>query len=147
MGSSYGEDDSQLLSTRLEEGGSNYSVGERQLLNLARALLSQPKLLILDEATASIDGETDAFVQDMLRTRFPDTTLITIAHRLNTIMDYDLCLVMDAGHVVEFASPDELLSKTDGIFSALVDSTGGKSSLALREMAQAAARRREREMI
>lgn len=147
MGSSYGEDDSQLLSTRLEEGGSNYSVGERQLLNLARALLSQPKLLILDEATASIDGETDAFVQDMLRTRFPDTTLITIAHRLNTIMDYDLCLVMDAGHVVEFASPDELLSKTDGIFSALVDSTGGKSSLALREMAQAAARRREREII
>merc|ERR1712003_394305 len=99
----------QLLATELEEGGSNYSVGERQLLNLARALLSQPKLLVLDEATASIDGETDAFIQQMLRTRFPYTTLFTIAHRLNTIMDYDLALVMDAGRAVEFGPPAELV--------------------------------------
>jgi ABC-type multidrug transport system fused ATPase/permease subunit len=89
LGSSNNVDDETLLSTKLEEGGSNYSVGERQLLNLARALLCQPKLLVLDEATASIDGETDAFIQRMLRTRFPNTTLVTIAHRLNTIMDYD----------------------------------------------------------
>jgi ABC-type multidrug transport system fused ATPase/permease subunit len=128
-------DDKALLSTKLEEGGSNYSVGERQLLNLARALLKQPKLLLLDEATASIDGETDAFIQRMLRTRFPNTTLVTIAHRLNTIMDYDLVLVMDAGRAVEFGSPAELLEIQNGVFSELVDATGGESSQALREMA------------
>mmetsp|Transcript_5499 Transcript_5499/g.15912 ORF Transcript_5499/g.15912 Transcript_5499/m.15912 type:complete len:206 (+) Transcript_5499:4129-4746(+) len=125
-----------LLSTKLEEGGSNFSVGERQLLNLARALLSQPKVLVLDEATASIDGETDAFIQKMLRTRFPNTTLVTIAHRLNTIMDYDCVLVMDAGRVAEFDAPAKLLADgNEGIFSQLVDSTGAESSKALRQMA------------
>jgi ABC-type multidrug transport system fused ATPase/permease subunit len=138
MGSAKHEDDMQLLSTRLEEGGANYSVGERQLLNLARAFLSQPKLLVLDEATASIDGETDAFIQRMLRTRFPDTTLITIAHRLNTIMDYDRVLVMDAGQAVEFASPAELLDISGGVFSGLVDATGAESASFLREMASKA---------
>jgi ABC-type multidrug transport system fused ATPase/permease subunit len=138
MGSAKHEDDMQLLSTRLEEGGANYSVGERQLLNLARAFLSQPKLLVLDEATASIDGETDAFIQRMLRTRFPDTTLITIAHRLNTIMDYDRVLVMDAGQAVEFASPAELLDISGGVFSELVDATGTESASFLREMASKA---------
>jgi ABC-type multidrug transport system fused ATPase/permease subunit len=132
------EDDMQLLSARLEEGGANYSVGERQLLNLARAFLSQPKLLVLDEATASIDGETDAFIQRMLRTRFPDTTLITIAHRLNTIMDYDRVLVMDASQAVEFASPAELLDISGGVFSELVDATGTESASFLREMASKA---------
>ena len=124
-----------LLSTKLEEGGSNYSVGERQLLNLARALLSQPKLLVLDEATASIDGETDAFIQKMLRSRFPETTLVTIAHRLNTIMDYDYVLVMDKGRAAEFDSPANLLSIEDGVFSELVNSTGVESAKALRELA------------
>ena len=126
-----------LLSTKLEEGGSNYSVGERQLLNLARAILTQPKVLVLDEATASIDGETDAFIQKMLRTRFPNTTLLTIAHRLNTIMDYDYVLVMDNGRASEFDSPLNLLSKNgdNGIFSQLVDATGAESSKALRQMA------------
>lgn len=128
-------DANTLLSTKLEEGGSNYSVGERQLLNLARALLSQPKVLVLDEATASIDGETDAFIQRMLRTRFPSTTLVTIAHRLNTIMDNDYVLVMDAGHCVEFDSPAKLLEIQGGVFAELVDSTGAESSKALRDMA------------
>jgi ABC-type multidrug transport system fused ATPase/permease subunit len=132
-----------LLSTTLEEGGSNYSVGERQLLNLARALLSQPKLLLLDEATASIDGETDAFIQRMLRTRFPDTTLVTIAHRLNTIMDYDYVLVMDKGRAAEFDSPDKLLSVVGGVFSELVDATGAESSKALRQLADEAAANRD----
>lgn len=122
-----------ILNDEVEEGGSNYSVGERQLLNLARALLSKPKVLVLDEATASVDGETDAFIQKMLRTRFKDTTLLTIAHRLHTIMDYELILVMDAGHAVEFGSPRELLEQ-NGIFSELVDATGPEGSKALRTM-------------
>ena len=134
MGSSTATTD-VLLSMKLEEGGSNYSVGERQLLNLARALLSQPKVLVLDEATASIDGETDAFIQRMLRTRFPNTTLVTIAHRLNTVMDYDCVLVMDNGRASEFDSPTNLLSNEDGIFSQLVNATGIESSKALRQMA------------
>merc|ERR1712232_470797 len=120
MGNDNDEENAKLLASYLEEGGSNYSVGERQLLNLARALLSQPKLLVLDEATASIDGETDAFIQNMLRSKFPNTTLITIAHRLNTIMDYDLVLVMDAGRAVEFASPAELVDIKGGVFAELV---------------------------
>jgi len=124
-----------LLATKLEEGGSNFSVGERQLLNLARALLSQPRVLVLDEATASIDGETDAFIQKMLRTRFPNTTLLTIAHRLNTIMDYNCVLVMDAGKAAEFDAPAKLLEDSDGIFSQLVDATGSESSKALRQLA------------
>jgi ABC-type multidrug transport system fused ATPase/permease subunit len=143
LGSSSSMDDSALLSTRLEEGGSNYSVGERQLLNLARALLCQPKLLVLDEATASIDGETDNFIQKMLRTRFPNTTLLTIAHRLNTIMDYDYVLVMDAGHAVEFDSPNKLLEMKNGVLSELVDATGADSSRALRELAKKAAEERQ----
>ena len=124
-----------LPSMKLEEGGSNFSVGECQLLNLARALLSQPKLLVLDEATASIDGETDAFIQKMLRTRFSNTTLVTIAHRINTIMDYDLLLVMDAGRAVEIGSPAKLLGIPGGVFSELVDAAGGENSKALRAMA------------
>lgn len=135
-------DAATLLSTKLEEGGSNYSVGERQLLNLARALLSQPKLLVLDEATASIDGETDAFIQRMLRTRFPNTTLVTIAHRLNTIMDYDYVLVMDKGQAAEFDSPEKLLAVDGGVFAELVDATGAESSKALRELAKDAATKR-----
>ena len=128
------DDSGKILLTKVEEGGSNYSVGERQLLNLARVLLSQPKVLVLDEATASIDGETDAFIQSMLRTRFPNTTLFTIAHRLNTIMDYDLTLVMDAGRAVEFGPPAELLDIKGGIFAELVDATGADNSRALRDM-------------
>jgi ABC-type multidrug transport system fused ATPase/permease subunit len=129
------EDGTGVLDTPVEEGGSNFSVGERQLLNLARALLSKPKLLVMDEATASIDGETDAFIQQMLRTRFPDATLVTVAHRLNTIMDYDFVLVMDSGRAVELGSPADLLTK-NGVFTELVNATGSESAKALRDMAR-----------
>ena len=122
------------LTDIVEEGGINFSAGERQLLCLARAILVRPRVLVLDEATASVDGETDAFVQHMLRTRFPGTTLLTIAHRLNTIMDYDVVLVIDQGKSVEFGSPKELLDR-DGLFGKLVDSTGEESSSALRAAA------------
>lgn len=123
------------LEDYVEEGGRNYSVGERQLLCLARAILAKPKVLVLDEATASVDGETDAFIQRMLRTRFDGTTLLTIAHRLHTVMDYDVILSMDDGYAVEFGSPRDLLAKEDGLFSSLVDSTGKESSAALRAAA------------
>jgi len=124
----------EVLEDFVDEGGRNFSVGERQLLCLARAVLSKPKLLVLDEATASVDTETDAFIQEMIRTRFRGTTLLTIAHRLHTIMDYDEVLVMDNGKVAEFASPRELLENEKGLFSALVDSTGKESALTLRNM-------------
>lgn len=124
----------QVLDTQVQEGGSNYSVGERQLLNIASALLSQPRVLVLDEATASIDYETDAFVQQMLRTRFTNTTLITVAHRLNTIMDYDVILVMDEGRAAEMGPPIDLLLNHKSLFAQLVDATGPESSKALRKM-------------
>ena len=128
------EADLTVLENPVEEGGANYSVGERQLLCLARALLAKPKVLVMDEATASVDGETDAFIQRMLRTRFQDTTLLTVAHRLNTIMDYDTILVMDEGRAVEYGSPRELIEK-QGVFSDLVNSTGEESAVALRRVA------------
>lgn len=127
------EDSVAVLNQTVEEGGSNYSVGERQLLNLARALLSKPKVLVLDEATASVDGETDAFIQKMLRTKFKDTTLLTIAHRLHTIMDYDYILVMADGKAEEFDTPANLLDK-GGMFKELVDATGPEGSKALQAM-------------
>jgi ABC-type multidrug transport system fused ATPase/permease subunit len=120
----------------VEEGGSSYSVGERQLLNLARALLSQPRVLVLDESTASIDGETDAFIQKMLRVKFGAVTQLVIAHRLDTICDSDLIVVMDAGRAVEVGSPQELLEREGGVFAALVDATGAEGSMALRAMIQ-----------
>ena len=89
----------------------------------------------MDEATASVDSETDTLIQKMLRTRFEGTTLITIAHRLNTIMDYDVVLVMDQGRCAEFGSPAELLENEGGIFTSLVDSTGKESSQTLRRIA------------
>lgn len=94
-------------------------------------------LLLLTSRKASIDGETDAFIQRMLRTKFANTTMLTVAHRLNTIMDYDVLLVMDAGKAAEIGTPTELLSR-DSLFSQLVDATGSESSLALRQMAQSA---------
>jgi ABC-type multidrug transport system fused ATPase/permease subunit len=88
----------------------------------------------LDESTASIDGETDAFIQKMLRVKFGQITQLVIAHRLDTICDSDLIVVMDAGRAVEVGSPQELLKKDDGLFTALVDATGPDGSMALRNM-------------
>ena len=90
---------------------------------------------MLDEATASVDGDTDSFIQDMIRTRFKGTTLLTVAHRLNTIMGYDVILAMDGGIVAEFGRPADALKDENGLFSNLVDSTGIESSIVLRHMA------------
>lgn len=106
------------------EAGYNLSVGQRQLICLARALLRQSKVLILDEATASIDHNTDEFVQKTIRNQFSDCTVLTIAHRLNTIMDSSRILVLDKGEMVEFDSPQNLLNKTDGIFHSMAMQAG-----------------------
>jgi len=127
-----------ILDAPVEEGGDNFSVGERQLLCLARAMLSKPKLLVLDEATASVDSETDAFVQRMLQTRFENTTLLTVAHRLNTIMNYDQVLVMSDGKAAEFGPPGKLLENEKGVFSELVRNTGKESAVALKKLASTA---------
>eukprot|EP01035_Chromulina_nebulosa_P016703 gene16703-biopygen14220 len=101
------------------EAGENFSVGQRQLMCIGRALLRQPKILVLDEATASIDNETDDLIQRMVRTVFQGCTVLTIAHRLNTIIDCDKIMVLDAGNLAEFDSPHLLLQKEDGLFRSL----------------------------
>ncbi|CAK5280078.1 unnamed protein product [Mycena citricolor] len=118
------------LDTQVSSGGVNLSVGQRQILALARAIVRGSKLLILDEATSAIDYKTDNVIQSSLRNELPkDTTVITIAHRLQTIMDADKILVLDAGKIVEFASPKELLGKTGGVLKSLVDESGDKKTL------------------
>jgi len=107
------------LDEQVTEGGENFSQGQRQLLCIARSLLRKPKILVMDEATASIDNTTDAAIQQMIRENFASATILTIAHRLNTIMDSDRVLVLDDGRVAEFDSPSTLLSR-DGIFASMV---------------------------
>merc|ERR1712032_130009 len=103
------------------EGGENFSQGQRQLLCIARSLLRKPKILVMDEATASIDNETDATIQRMIRDNFDGATVLTIAHRLNTIMDSDRILVLDDGHVAELDTPEHLTAKESGHFKAMVE--------------------------
>jgi len=105
----------------LEDGG-NFSVGQRQLLCLARALLRKTKILLLDEATSAVDMETDRLVQKTIRNSFQDRTILTIAHRIDTILDYDRVLVLDDGKVAQFDSPSVLQEK-EGIFRSLVKSS------------------------
>ncbi|ORX66363.1 P-loop containing nucleoside triphosphate hydrolase protein [Linderina pennispora] len=105
----------------VESGGKNFSVGQRQLISLCRALLWQRKILILDEATANVDLATDRAVQRIIRQEFAECTILTIAHRLNTVMDSDRILVMDQGKVAEFDSPANLLAQ-DSLFKSLVES-------------------------
>ncbi|GFR59420.1 canalicular multispecific organic anion transporter 1 [Elysia marginata] len=101
------------------EEGQSLSVGQRQLVCLARALLKKTKILILDEATAAVDMETDTLIQNTIRTEFEKCTIITIAHRLNTIMDYDRIMVLDAGLIKEFDSPPNLLADTESVFHSM----------------------------
>uniref|UniRef100_M4B260 Uncharacterized protein n=1 Tax=Hyaloperonospora arabidopsidis (strain Emoy2) TaxID=559515 RepID=M4B260_HYAAE len=109
------------LDTAVDEKGSNFSVGERQLLSIARALLKRARVILMDEATASVDPETDRQIQQSIREEFRDCTTLTIAHRINTILDSDRILVMEKGSVAEFGSPAELQRKPDGILKSLVD--------------------------
>lgn len=119
------------LDCRVYDGGSNFSVGQRQLLCLARAILRNNRILILDEATANVDSETDKLIQQTIRRQFANCTVITIAHRLNTIMDSDKVLVIDAGEIVEYDHPFELIKKSGGAFKRLLDETGESNATAL----------------
>ncbi|XP_053370822.1 multidrug resistance-associated protein 1-like [Clarias gariepinus] len=111
------------LNHECSEGGENLSLGQRQLVCLARALLRKTKILVLDEATAAVDVETDELIQSTIRTQFEECTVLTIAHRLNTIMDYTRVLVMDRGSITETDSPSNLLSRR-GLFYSMCQEAG-----------------------
>lgn len=112
------------LDARVMEGGANLSAGEKQLLFLAQALLKELKVLVLDEATAAVDEQTDKIIQETIRAEFRCKTLLTIAHRVDTIMDSDRVLVLDRGTVKEFDSPHNLLSNSDSEFFSLCKEGG-----------------------
>jgi len=123
------------LLAEITESGSNLSVGERQLLCLARALLKNNKVLLVDEATANVDLSTDELIQTTIRERFKDCTVLTIAHRLNTVMDSDRIMVIHEGKIAEFDTPNCLLQSNDGYFKKLIEQTGEKESKRLEYLA------------
>nr|UTK61406.1 ABCC4 [Hyphantria cunea] len=133
------------LSSRMSEGGGNFSVGQRQLVCLARAIVRRNRLLVLDEATANVDPQTDALIQTTIRDKFAECTVLTIAHRLHTVMDSDKVLVMDAGRMVEFDHPHILLQKKDGVLRGMVDQTGRATAETLAKVALQAYETRRRQ--
>ncbi|XP_063685261.1 ATP-binding cassette sub-family C member 4-like [Bolinopsis microptera] len=112
------------LEMMVQEGGGNLSAGQRQLLCLARALLKDNKFLVIDEATANVDERTDQLIQQTLRQEFSKCTVLTIAHRINTIIDSDRIMVIDEGKLAEFDHPALLLNRPESIFYDLVNETG-----------------------
>jgi len=123
------------LEYSVEENGRNFSVGQRQLLCMARSLLEDNRILIMDEATANVDSASDQLIQRTVREVFRDRTVLTIAHRLHTIIDMDRILVMDGGEAVEYDTPAALLQNENSFFSRLVSDTGSSSSAFLRDIA------------
>lgn len=117
------------LSSTVTEGGNNLSQGQRQLMCLARSLLKSPKVILLDEATASIDYKSDATIQKTIRDEFSSSTILTIAHRLRSIIDYDKILVMDAGKVVEYEDPYVLIANKNSLFYSMCDNSGELDAL------------------
>lgn len=113
----------EQLEYKCTDQGENLSTGQKQLVCLARALLQKAKVLILDEATAAIDIETDLQIQSALRTQFKESTVLTIAHRINTIMDCDRILVLENGQIAEFDTPKQLTAQK-GLFYKLMEESG-----------------------
>ncbi|XP_019851290.1 PREDICTED: multidrug resistance-associated protein 4-like [Amphimedon queenslandica] len=126
--------DDGLLSV-VTEGGSNFSVGQRQLFCLARALLRNNTILVLDEATANVDMKTDRIIQEVICKQFNECTVLTIAHRLNTVMDCDKIMVLDKGELVEYDEPYLLLCESSSYLGQLVDQTGPVNAKKLRDIA------------
>jgi len=124
--------DSELLDTEIGQGASALSSGERQLLTFARVLLSDAKIICMDEPTSNIDAKTDEFVQKVVREEFVGRTVITIAHRLQSVIDYDNIAVMQKGKLAEFGSPMELLSDQNSHFSSMLSSLGAETASKLK---------------
>uniref|UniRef100_A0A8C4VPV4 Multidrug resistance-associated protein 4 n=1 Tax=Gopherus evgoodei TaxID=1825980 RepID=A0A8C4VPV4_9SAUR len=124
------------METQLAESGSNFSVGQRQLVCLARAILKKNKILIIDEATANVDARTDELIQKTIREKFAQCTVLTIAHRLNTIIDSDKIMVLDAGRLKEYNEPYILLQEKESLFYKMVQQVGKAEAAALIETAK-----------
>lgn len=120
----------------INHAGSNLSIGQRQLLCIARTLIRKNKILVFDEATANVDSATDVFIQKIIRAKFKNCTVLTIAHRLHTIMDSDKVLVMDDGRVVEYDHPYLLLQNNDSYLFKMVEQTGNAMMQHLTTMAE-----------
>lgn len=112
------------LNEKIIEGGCNFSAGQRQLICLARAILKKNKILVLDEATASVDPQTDIFIQKTIKRIFVDCTVLTIAHRLDTVLHSDKVMVIHEGTLLEFDEPDELLKNKESAFYKMVKQAG-----------------------
>jgi len=119
-GDSASESLDSLLKMEIQEGGQNLSAGQRQMVAIARAVLRKSKFVVLDEATAAVDAATDAAIQRAIRRCFKEASSLTIAHRIDTILDSDRILVMDAGQIAELGTPEDLRKREDGIFKSLV---------------------------
>uniref|UniRef100_A0A8H8CJP6 Multidrug resistance-associated ABC transporter n=1 Tax=Psilocybe cubensis TaxID=181762 RepID=A0A8H8CJP6_PSICU len=117
------------LDTKVSAGGTNFSQGQRQLIAMARALLRRSSIIVLDEATSSIDFATDAKIQTTIREEFTNSLLLTVAHRLRTVIDYDRLIVLDKGQIVEFDTPWNLINKEDGIFRNMCMKSGSFTEL------------------
>ncbi|PNX72297.1 ABC transporter C family member 3-like protein, partial [Trifolium pratense] len=120
--------DPRLLDAPVAENGENWSVGQRQLVCLARLLLKKRRILVLDEATASIDTATDSLIQKTIREETSGCTVITVAHRIPTVIDNDMVLVLNEGRILEYDNPARLLRDQSSSFSKLVSEFSRRSS-------------------
>lgn len=123
------------LESPVSEGGENFSTGEKQLLCMARAILKRSKVLVMDEATASVDYATDELIGKTIREEFANSTILTIAHRLRTVIDYDRVMLLDEGKIVEFDHPTVLLSNPSSQFYGLCEATGENEFAMLKNLA------------
>ncbi|KAL3283459.1 hypothetical protein HHI36_006603 [Cryptolaemus montrouzieri] len=123
------------LSAKVRDRGTNYSIGQRQLICLARAIIRRNKIVILDEATANVDSETDVAIQKTMKKQFSDCTVLTVAHRLSTVINSDKILVIDAGELVEIGHPYVLMNNTGGKFYSMVAQTGPSTFAQLKNLA------------
>ncbi len=124
-----GGDENILDRVMIAEKGGNLSVGQRQLLCMARAILRKPKILILDECTASIDHETDSIIQNVVRSQLSECTVISIAHRLHTIAYYDAVIVMQQGRMMEYDHPYKLMKESETLFHQMCKVSGAYEEL------------------